>query len=62
MEIAVIAFVWDLSNEVWAPKPAATAVVYPHYFSSAKLRFAFAEATAIKQPFDPRWTLSVHWG
>ena len=51
------AFVRDLSNEVWVRKPDATVVVYPHYFSGAKLRFAFAEATAIKQPFDPRWTL-----
>ena len=51
------AFVRDISNEVWARKPDATIVVYPHYFSGAKLRFAFAEATASKQPFDPRWTL-----
>ena len=51
------AFVRDLSNEVWARKPDATVVVYPHYFSGAKLRFSFAEATASKQPFDPRWTL-----
>ncbi len=51
------AFVRDISNEVWARRPDATVVVYPHYFSGAKLRFAFAEATASKQPFDPRWTL-----
>ena len=51
------AFVRDISNEVWARKPDATVVVYPHYFSGAKLRFSFAEATASKQPFDPRWTL-----
>ena len=51
------AFVRDISNEVWARKPDATLVVYPHYFSGAKLRFAFAEATASRQPFDPRWTL-----
>jgi hypothetical protein len=51
------AFVRDLSHEVWARKPDATVVVYPHYFSGAKLRFSFAEATAAKQPFDPRWTL-----
>ncbi|HXT38450.1 MAG TPA: hypothetical protein VN887_00360 [Candidatus Angelobacter sp.] len=51
------AFVRDLSNEVWARKPDATVIVYPHYFSGAKLRFSFAEATASKQPFDPRWTL-----
>ena len=51
------AFVRDISNEVWDRKPDATVVVYPHYFSGAKLRFSFAEATASKQPFDPRWTL-----
>ena len=51
------AFVRDISNEVWARKPDATVVLYPHYFSGAKLRFSFAEATASKQPFDPRWTL-----
>ena len=32
----------DISDEVWARKPDATVVVYPHYFSGAKLRFAFA--------------------
>jgi hypothetical protein len=52
-----LAFVRDISNDVWARKPGATVVVYPHYFSGAKLRFTFAEATASKQPFDPRWTL-----
>jgi hypothetical protein len=51
------AFVRSLSDEVWARQPQATVVVYPHYFSGAKLRFSFAEATAAKQPFDPRWTL-----
>mgnify|MGYP000997374261 CR=1 FL=1 len=51
------AFVREISNDVWARKPAATVVVYPHYFSGAKLRFSFTEATASKQPFDPRWTL-----
>ncbi len=50
-------FVRAISDEIWARKPAATVVVYPHYFSGAKLRFAFTEATATKQPFDPRWTL-----
>ncbi len=50
-------FVRDISNEVWSRKPDATVVVYPHYFSGAKLRFSFAEATAARQPFDPRWTL-----
>lgn len=51
------AFVRAISDEVWARRSDATVVVYPHYFSGAKLRFAFAEATAAKQPFDPRWTL-----
>ena len=51
------AFVRDISEEVWARKPDATVVVYPHYFSGAKLRFSFTDATASKQPFDPRWTL-----
>jgi hypothetical protein len=51
------AFVRALSDEVWARRSDATVVVYPHYFSGAKLRFSFTEATAAKQPFDPRWTL-----
>lgn len=51
------AFVRDISNEVWARRPDATVVVYPHYFSGAKLRFSFTDATASKQRFDPRWTL-----
>ncbi len=51
------AFVRDISSEVWVRKPDATVVVYPHYFSGAKLRFSFTEATASKQSFDPRWTL-----
>jgi hypothetical protein len=50
-------FVRTISEEAWARKPGATIVVYPHYFSGAKLRFSFAEAIATKQPFDPRWTL-----
>lgn len=51
------AFVRAISNEVWARQSNATVVVYPHYFSGAKLRFSFAEATAARQPFDARWTL-----
>jgi hypothetical protein len=51
------AFVRDISREVWARKPDASVVVYPHYFSGAKLKFSFSEATASRQPFDPRWTL-----
>jgi hypothetical protein len=51
------AFVRAISDEMWAQKPDAIIVVYPHYFSGAKLRFSFSEATAAKHPFDPRWTL-----
>ncbi len=51
------AFVRAISDEMWARRPDATVVVYPHYFSGAKLRFSFTEATAAKQPLDPRWTL-----
>ena len=51
------AFVRDISQEVWARKAGATVVVYPHYFSGAKLRFSWANTNAAKQPFDPRWTL-----
>ncbi|MGO9111082.1 MAG: hypothetical protein ACLP9L_17810 [Thermoguttaceae bacterium] len=50
-------FVRDISEKLWARNADATIVVYPHYFSGAKLRFAFTEAVATKQPFDPRWTL-----
>lgn len=50
-------FVRTISEETWARKTDATVVVYPHYFSGAKLRFTFTEAVATKQPFDPRWTL-----
>ncbi len=50
-------FVRAISDETWARNPTATIVVYPHYFSGAKLRFAFTEAVATKQTFDPRWTL-----
>jgi hypothetical protein len=50
-------FVRTISDEAWARNPAATIVVYPHYFSGAKLRFAFTEAVATRQLFDPRWTL-----
>lgn len=51
------AFVRGLSDEIWSRKRDAMVVVYPHYFSGAKLRFSFAEATAAKQSFDSRWTL-----
>lgn len=51
------AFMRAISNEVWGQNPAATIVVYPHYFSGARLKFSFSEAVATKQPFDSRWTL-----
>lgn len=48
-------FVRAISDDVWAKKPGATIVVYPHYFSGAKVPgFDVAGATL---PFDPRWTL-----
>lgn len=50
-------FVRTISEETWKRKPDETVVVYPHYFSGAKLRFSFTEAVATKQAFDPRWTL-----
>jgi len=50
-------FVRTISDESWARHPDATIVVYPHYFSGAKLRFSFTEAVATRQAFDPRWTL-----
>ncbi len=46
-----------ISDTFWQRRPGATIVVYPHYFSGAKLKFSFSEAVAAKQPFDPRWTL-----
>lgn len=49
------AFVKAISEETWNRNADATVVVYPHYFSGAKL--GFANATAAKLPFDKRWTL-----
>jgi hypothetical protein len=51
------AFVRGISDEIWQRNRGATVVVYPHYFSGARLRFSFSEAVASKRPFDPRWTL-----
>jgi hypothetical protein len=48
-------FVSSLSREVWKAKPDATVVVYPHYFSGAKV--PGLDADAARKPFDPRWTL-----
>jgi hypothetical protein len=51
------AFVHEMAEAIWARRPQDTVVVYPHYFSGAKLRFALDEARATRQPFDPRYTL-----
>jgi hypothetical protein len=48
-------FVKQISEEVWAKKPQAMVVVYPHYFSGAPVP-GFG-VRAARQPFDPRWTL-----
>ena len=48
-------FVRQISEEVWAKKPEAMIVVYPHYFSGAEVP-GFG-VRAAKLPFDPRWTL-----
>jgi len=48
-------FVKELSEEVWRKTPGATVVLYPHYFSGA--RVPGLDVTAVKQPFDARWTL-----
>jgi hypothetical protein len=48
-------FVRTISDEVWARKPEATIVVYPHYFTGTTA--PVAGATAAKLPFDPRWTV-----
>jgi hypothetical protein len=48
-------FVKRISEEVWARKPDATVVVYPHYFSGAEVPTFGVKAA--KLPFDSRWTL-----
>ena len=48
-------FVKQISQEVWAKKPEATVVVYPHYFSGTEVP-GFG-VRAAKQAFDPRWGL-----
>jgi hypothetical protein len=48
-------FVRRISDEVWARKPEATIVVFPHYFSGAEVP-GFG-VRAAKLPFDPRWSL-----
>lgn len=48
-------FVRRISEEVWARKPEATVVVYPHYFSGAEVPGFGVKAARL--PFDPRWSL-----
>ena len=48
-------FVRRISEEVWARKPEATIVVFPHYFSGAEVPGFGVKAA--KLPFDPRWSL-----
>jgi hypothetical protein len=48
-------FVKRISEEVWAKKPDAMIVVYPHYFSGAKV--PGFDVKAARQPLDTRWTL-----
>ena len=49
------AFVRKISDELWAKKPDATIVVYPHYFTGAEV--PGMKIKAAKERFDPRWTL-----
>ena len=49
------AFVRELSDKVWRRNPNATILVFPHYFTGA--RVPGLNATAAKQPFDSRWGL-----
>jgi hypothetical protein len=48
-------FVKAISDEVWAKRPAAAVVVYPHYFTGAAV--PGLNVTAARQPFDRRWTV-----
>jgi hypothetical protein len=48
-------FVRRISEEVWAKKPEAAIVVFPHYFSGAEVPGFGVKAA--KLPFDPRWSL-----
>src|SRR5262249_32270567 len=47
--------VQQLSDKVWRHNPNALILVYPHYFSGA--RVPGINVTASRQPFDPRWGL-----
>ena len=48
-------FVRWVSAEIWKRKPEALVLVYPHYFTGAKV--PGLGATAARLPFDPRWGL-----
>jgi hypothetical protein len=48
-------FVRSISDDIWAKKPSAQIVIYPHYFSGVKV--PFANANGAKMAFDRRWTL-----
>jgi hypothetical protein len=48
-------FVRQISDEVWARKPQATIIIYPHYFSGGSV--PGMKAKAAKEKFDPRWSL-----
>lgn len=48
-------FVRELSDKLWKREPDATILLFPHYFSGA--RVPGLDVTAAKQPFDPRWGL-----
>ena len=48
-------FVEHISREVWAKKPDAMIVVYPHYFSGTKV--PGFDVRAATQKLDPHWTL-----
>jgi hypothetical protein len=48
-------FVRRISDELWAKKPDATILVYPHYFSGRTVPGLGVRSA--KQPFDRRWTL-----
>jgi hypothetical protein len=48
-------FVRAISEDVWAKDKAALIVVYPHYFTGAKV--PGLGVTAARQPFDRRWAL-----
>ena len=48
-------FVRRISDELWAKKPDATIVVYPHYFTGNDV--PGMKIRAAREKFDPRWSL-----